>query len=132
MEEHSDQRDPSGQEQRLVAGEVFPKSARLLKRAEYLAVQGRGRKYHGEHFLLLLGPRGSISRVGVTVSSKVGNAVVRNRLKRWVREYLRRHRVDLPLAEMVLVAKPSAAAVAHPVIDADLAGVLRKTRGARG
>jgi ribonuclease P protein component len=114
------------------AGEVFPKSLRLLRRSDYLAVQGRGRKFHGEHFLLLLGPRGSMPRVGVTVSSKVGNAVVRNRVKRWVREYLRRHKPDWPTSEMVIVAKPSAAGVGHATIDGDLAALFRKARGARG
>jgi ribonuclease P protein component len=127
MEEHS-----AHSLRQAGAGEVFPKSSRLLKRADYLAVQGRGRKLHAEHFLLLVGARGSIPRFGVTVSSKVGNAVVRNRLKRWVREYLRRHRTDWPEAQMVLVAKPSAAGAEHPAIDADLTGLLRKARGARG
>ena len=48
--------------------------------------------------------------MGITVSSKVGNAVVRARLRRWVREYVRRHQAELPTGEVVVIAKTSAAA----------------------
>lgn len=60
------------------------------------------------------------SRVGVTVSSRVGNAVVRNRLKRWVREYTRRHKDQLPAGRMVVIAKTTASVCAHDVLDRDL------------
>lgn len=86
---------------------------------------------HAEHFLLLLTPvQGATIRVGVTVSSKVGNAVERNRLKRWIREYVRRHKGDLPAGDCVIVAKPSAAGPAHEAIDRDLERLVQRARRA--
>ncbi len=72
------------------------------------------------------------TRVGVTVSSRVGNAVVRNRAKRWIREYVRRHRVQLPEGDLVIVAKPSAATCPHTVLDRDLERLLQRARGRAG
>ena len=84
------------------------------------------------HFLLLLLPpqrdkaqaETTTGRVGITVSSKVGNAVVRNRLKRWMREYARHHKHALPRTDVIFVAKMSAAGVTHPEIDRDLGRLL--------
>lgn len=35
------------------------------------------------------------SRIGITVTRKVGGAVLRNRVKRWFREIFRNHRAEL-------------------------------------
>jgi ribonuclease P protein component len=67
----------------------------------------------------------------VTISSKVGNAVVRNRVKRWTREYVRRHRSEWPSGELVIVGKPSVATATHVAVDIDLAMLLRRARGTR-
>jgi ribonuclease P protein component len=48
------------------------------------------------------------TRVGITVSSKVGGAVIRNRVKRRLREAIRHELAGLPAADLVLVARPSA------------------------
>jgi ribonuclease P protein component len=48
------------------------------------------------------------ARVGITVSSKVGGAVVRNRVKRQLREAIRHELAGLPAVDLVLVARPSA------------------------
>ena len=73
-----------------VCAESFPRQLRLRRRAEFRAVQGRGRKGHTPHFLLfaLDGEPGE-TRFGITASRKVGSAVVRNRLKRYLRETFR-------------------------------------------
>jgi ribonuclease P protein component len=47
------------------------------------------------------------ARVGITVSSKVGEAVVRNRVKRKLREAIRHELGALPAVDLVLVARAS-------------------------
>lgn len=72
----------------------FPPERRLRKRREFLRLQGRGKRVHGRRFIFHFLPSGAPrSRLGVTVSRKVGNAVVRNRIKRWVREAWRQNTV---------------------------------------
>ncbi len=48
------------------------------------------------------------ARLGVTVSTRVGNAVVRNRVKRWVREAWRARSAELPSMDVVVIARSSA------------------------
>jgi ribonuclease P protein component len=60
--------------------------------------------------------------LGITVSSKVGNAVVRNRIKRQVREIFRRRRAVLrPGTDILVIARKSAAALAGTSIAGELA-----------
>lgn len=91
--------------------ERFPKSVRLRKRREFLGVQSRGEKISVDCLLALVLRNGlPQSRLGLTVSSKVGNAVVRNRLRRQLRELYRKRRGSLPKGlDVVLIAKASAA-----------------------
>ncbi len=110
------------------ASAAFPKSRRLLRRAEFVEVQTKGRRVRADHFLLMHIPC-EVTRVGLTVSSRVGKAVVRNRVKRWIREYLRKHWQEVPAGASVIVARPSAAQVPHEVVDAELARLLRRARG---
>ncbi|MBI4509640.1 MAG: ribonuclease P protein component [Deltaproteobacteria bacterium] len=107
----------------------FPRSGRLRRRAEYLAVQRSGRKVVTEHFLVF--NRAGSTRIGITVSSKVGKAVVRNRLRRWIREYMRTHRGEIPAGESVIVARPSAAHLMHEAFDRDLSLLLARARDGR-
>jgi ribonuclease P protein component len=95
----------------------FPKSARLLRRSEFDAL-----KEHGHRFAegplsaswtprpvgTTPGMRRTATRVGIAVSSKVGHAVVRNRIKRRLREAIRHELHLLPPVDLVLVARASA------------------------
>lgn len=90
----------------------WPKRARLLVRRDFLAVRDSGRKISVPSFTAWVVPRDEGEcRIGLTVSRKVGNAVVRNRVKRHLREAFRRERHRLPPGDLVCIVRPSAAAV---------------------
>jgi ribonuclease P protein component len=103
---------------------------RLRRRAEYLLVQSEGLKLHGRHLLAIAMKRSDpegVGRLGITVTKKVGNAVIRNRIKRLVREWLRLNRWIPTGWDIVLVAKDSAARQLHPADFApDLTRLLRQ------
>jgi ribonuclease P protein component len=74
----------------------FTKADRILKRGEFIALSKSGKRVQNSEFIAYFGPnRHNQSRLGVTVTKKVGQAVERNRLKRMVREFFRlnRHRL---------------------------------------
>lgn len=69
------------------------------------------------------------ARLGVTVSRKVGNAVCRNRIKRWIREYFRTSRQRFTsVADLSVIAKPSAALLVHGEFDRELQEAMRRLR----
>lgn len=81
----------------------------LKRRRDFLRVQERGKRlFSGEVLVLAVDSGRSGPRIGITVSSRVGNAVERNRVKRWVREAWRAVRSDFPAVDLVVVARPGA------------------------
>ncbi|MBU8897219.1 ribonuclease P protein component [Corallococcus sp. H22C18031201] len=111
-----------------VVGERFPKALRLLQRREFLEVQDGGQKVPSDCLLALIQRNGrAYSRVGLTVSSKVGNAVVRARLRRVLRELFRKRRTQWPPGlDVVLVVRSSAKEASFAEVSRAFDGVTRK------
>jgi ribonuclease P protein component len=83
------------------AREFFTKGCRLTRPAEFRRVYRNGvksRRTFGLLFSLKSADGSAGPRLGVTVTRKEGGAVVRNRLKRKMREAFRRTRGELPAA----------------------------------
>lgn len=71
----------------------YPQAVRLLRRSDFERVYRQGRRRQSERFVVRARrnrlPR---TRFGISVRARLGGAVVRNRIKRRVREILRKHR----------------------------------------
>lgn len=91
--------------------QAFPPSARLHTPSEFQAAFTEGRRLHTPSFRLHARQTGAgVARLGVSVSRKVDpRAVVRNRIKRIVRDHFRRAAATLPPGDYVVVAKREAA-----------------------
>lgn len=108
----------------------FRRRDRLKKRYEFRQVQLNGRRIHTAHFLIVIRPNASSNtRLGITVTKKVGSAVHRNRIKRVVREVFRRNRGLFPVGhDVVLIAKRDAVDVDYESLLAELRGAAYKLR----
>ena len=111
--------------------EALPKEKRLAKRREFLRVYETGRKLFSRYCVVFFAANDlPFSRVGVTVTKKLGKANARNRLKRWTREVYRRQREPLELdrsaLDLVINVKPNAATAAFRDYSSDLERTLGK------
>ncbi len=96
-------------------------------------MQQRGRRIHsGELVVLALASGTPRPRIGITVSSKVGNAVERNRVKRWIREAWRGVAGDLPAIDLVVIARPAALGAGLDGARRALGAAREKLRAERG
>jgi len=100
---------------RMDAGFRFQKNDRLLKRSEFRRLYKSGRLVKDRFFTIrycVRSPKEPVAtpRLGITVSRRVGNAVVRNRIKRIVREFFRSKRNLLPeSADLNIIAQSDTA-----------------------
>lgn len=94
----------------MPSDETFPRRLRLIKGADFERVFAT-KVYAADGVLVISADRSATeqTRLGLSVSRKVGNAVVRNRWKRLIREAFRRQKNDLPPG-LDLVVRPRAGA----------------------
>jgi ribonuclease P protein component len=125
---------PNPRRQPWTGGERLPSHERLLRRADYLRCYRTGRRRQGALVALyLVANQLGHPRIGITTSRKVGNAVVRHRLKRWIKETYRRWPGRGTLAPLDLVAhlKPEAKTASFGDVHRDLLGLLQGLTGRR-
>ncbi len=106
----------------------FPRAHRLTHKSEYTRVFSQGEKSYGNAFVCYrLMEKDRETRLGLVVSRKVGGAVVRNRVKRRLREFFRRHRDGFePGSQVVVVARAACARLSGPAFALEIERQLRK------
>ena len=98
---------------------------RLGSNRQYQWVYRKGKPHHGKYMALIC-LRGRDLKAGFSVSSKVGNSVTRNRLRRYLKEDFRLLKPDLIPGRYVFVARPSAADIPHKALTMDMYDLARR------
>jgi len=93
-----------------MSDQSFTSSDRLKKKWEFNRVYENKRRYWNNIFTIYVAPNHTDkTRLGLTVSKKVGNSVKRNRVKRLIRESFRLSREKMLTGyDIIVVAKPAA------------------------
>lgn len=106
----------------------LPKSSFIRKPWEYERVYQLGRRLRGECFQLVLCPNDKEgNRLGISIHRTIKGAVIRNRIKRIVRECFRLHRTLFPHATDVIMAiRPGFAAQQPDDVLQTIREVLKK------
>ena len=91
--------------------QTLPESTRLKRNRDFVRVRQKGRPFRCPYFILFacLSDEGIPARIGISASRRVGNAVDRNRAKRYYRELFRinRHRLRSGSDMLLSIRRPS-------------------------
>lgn len=117
-----------GGEPELPGLERFPRRERLRTGSEFRAVYENGQKSLGREFVCyVVRHEGNGRKFGMAVSRKVGGAVTRNRVKRYLREIYRTCRKRLhDDVTIVIVARHKAASLSFAECDEAVGQLLQK------
>ena len=107
---------------------MLPKAHRLTRSDDYARVRRTGRSKAHPLLILATTPNGGeLTRVGIAVGKKVGTAVVRNRIKRRLRETARARLGRIRTGQdIVLIARRDVATVAQSDLEAAFDQLLRR------
>ena len=102
--------------------QAFPKEYRLLRRSEFRQVYEAGQRRSAPLGVVFFRPNGlSMTRLGITAPTKLGGAVLRNRVKRRVREVFRLNRLTIPAGwDIVLNPREAMATVEFSKLEHEL------------
>lgn len=104
------------------------RESRLRKSSDFAAVWSEGRTRVDRFFVLKIRLNGmGVTRFGFSVSKRIGNAVVRNRVKRRLREAVRAVPVEAGF-DIVIVARKGAAEADFARIERSVHNLLRRAR----
>ncbi|HWO54704.1 ribonuclease P protein component [Paenibacillus sp. JTLBN-2024] len=105
------------------------KSLRLRNRADFSRVYRHGKSFANHQFVVYWFRKKEVEkfRVGISVSKKVGNAVVRNRMRRLVKEIVRHHEDRLiEHVDLVFIVRKGALDLPYKDLEKCVLHVLRK------
>ena len=104
----------------------FPREARLVRRGDFDAVYRAGKRRSNSHFTVFLRANElPHSRFGFSIKKALGGAVVRNRIRRRVREIVRCYRLEIPAGwDIVIHPKSNVAKAEFATLAAELSRLM--------
>jgi ribonuclease P protein component len=108
-------------------GQEYPRGARIVRKADFDAVYRNGKRRTSSHFTVFLKANDlPESRFGFSIKRALGGAVVRNRIRRRVRELVRLHREEISAGwDFVIHPKAKVQSAEFAALKNDLVRLLR-------
>jgi len=108
----------------------FGKHERIRKRKDFLSAYHHGARVESKNFITVLNRNQlGTTRLGITVTKKVGNSVQRNRVKRLLREFFRLNKHSLPDSyDIVIIVKQKVPYLKYRDVYAQLEALFTGTR----
>ena len=108
----------------------FRARQRMCTDHAFVAVQKAGKRFRHDGFLVQVRIRDNpptCPRLGLRVGRKIGNAVIRNRVKRIIRELFRKHQANLPsCSDLIIVPYPNFLSVSYDSLKVSFQGLCER------
>jgi ribonuclease P protein component len=108
-------------------GQEYPRGARIVRKADFDAVYRNGKRRSSSYFTVFLKANDlPDSRFGFSIKRALGGAVVRNRIRRRIREVVRLHREEISAGwDFVIHPKAHVENAEFAALERDLARLLK-------
>ena len=119
--------DMEGKREDARRPEGFARKFRLGGNKNYRYVYRRGKSYPSRN-LVLVHLKGRDLKFGFSVSGKVGNAVTRNRIRRYMREDVRKMRTEMKCGRYIFIARPALKDLPHDALTREIRNLLSRAK----
>lgn len=102
---------------------------RLRNRADFSRIYRHGKSFANRQLVVYWSNKYDIERfrLGVSASKKIGNAVVRNRMRRMIKEIVRLHEGDIrDHVDIIIIVRNGAVGMEYKELEKSVLHVLRK------
>ena len=106
---------------------MLAKKYRLTKRGSFAYVYRKGGSVRGKYMTLIYVPGKDVPRLGLSVNNKVGHAVVRNKLKRRMREVMRLYLSEIKPCQAIFAARSNAGGLTYDDVKQEMTELFQKS-----
>ena len=116
-----------------MSGQTLPSTERMRRRPDFERAHNEGARVHGRFMTVFVLPNGgTVARLGVAATRKIGSSVDRNRAKRLAREIFRRQKLAQPGFDIVVVPRREMLDASFVNLESDYQTALKRASRAGG